>query len=99
MCMVAAASVASRPLSIYSVPQFCGVEYAQEALMMLGQVNSYANSQPAEGRLRPKIIAEGRRIYFPTLLTRTPKLEALIQQYSSNTFSPKSEIGGSYTAV
>ena len=56
-------------------------------------------SQPAEGRLRPKIIAEGRRIYFATLFPSTPNLKALIQQYSSNTFSFNSKLEGYYTTV
>ena len=56
-----------------------------------------ANSQPAEGRLRPKIIYRGRSIYFPPLLVTTPNLKALIQQYTSITFGHSSKVEGSYT--
>ena len=39
------------------------------------------NSQPAEGRLRPKIIDRGRWVYSPVILTSTPNLVALLCGY------------------
>ena len=58
-------------------------------------------SQPAEGRLRPKIIDRGRSVYFPALLTSNQHFwsQLLYSGYFQHICSQISTFGHSYSTV